>query len=90
MGKHLLSAEVAPSTTRDAGDQNFVTLTENRNRGTHLFNDSDAFMAENSAFANGWDIAFQDVKVRSADCDGRDSDDSIVDTLEYWSPVRFP
>ena len=67
MRVHPAPAVFALAAGRDAGNQNAITFAEGRNTGTDGIDNPDTLVPENSARCAGWDMAFQDVQVRTAD-----------------------
>ena len=54
-----------------------------RDSGTDLIDNSDAFMAQNTARLATWQIPFEDMKIGAANCRPRDFDDGVRRRLDF-------
>src|ERR1700691_1698170 len=74
---HLLAAIDAFSAGANAGDQNMIARLKYCDGGTDLIDNTDAFMAQNTAGLATWQIPFEDVKIGATNRRFGDLDDCV-------------
>ena len=87
---HARSTQITDPARADARDQHPVASVKRRHERTHGLDDADAFVPENSAGRDRWDVALQDVKVRAADRRRRDPDHRIPGVANDRLGLRLP
>jgi hypothetical protein len=90
MRVHLLPAEIASTARSNARDEDSVTGVKGRHTGSDLGHHADALVTKDTALGHRRHVAFQDMKIRSADRGGGDADDRIGRLLEDGLGTLFP
>ena len=87
---HLLPTEVALEASSNAGDDDPVSDVKLRDGGSHLLDETNSFVSENTAVGDGREISFQNVKIGSANSGSGKSDDGIAGKLNGGARLVLP